>query len=97
MNKLLVISVLVTLLALNAEGFRVLRQAEEKPGSLERVTGAIKSYYDTAVNTVSDGIENIKGLKLEERASNLYTDFTTVVGTYFGIAKDQIVHFYDSQ
>ncbi|CAG6014835.1 apolipoprotein C-II isoform 2-T2 [Menidia menidia] len=97
MNKLLVISVLIALLALSAESFRVPRQAEEEAGTLSKLTDAVKSYYDGAVDTVSGYVESIKGLKLEEKAKNLYTDTTTVVSTYAGIMQDQLYHILYNQ
>ncbi|XP_023154724.1 apolipoprotein C-II [Amphiprion ocellaris] len=93
MNKLLVITVLVALLALNAEGFRVLRQAEEEEqGSLSKVASTIKSYYNSAVDTTSGYIESIKELKLEERATNLYNHVAEILSTYGGIVHDQAYH-----
>ncbi|XP_013872746.1 apolipoprotein C-II [Austrofundulus limnaeus] len=94
MNKLLVVTVLVALLALTAESFRVPRQAEEEEGTLSKITDTVKSYYDSALNTVSGYVESIKGLNLEEKAKNLYTETSTVVSTYAGIAQDQIYHFF---
>ncbi|KAL3059773.1 hypothetical protein OYC64_014383 [Pagothenia borchgrevinki] len=106
MNKLLVITVLVALLAPNAESFRVKRQAEdtegvveevvpevvEEQGSLAKFTDSVKTYYSDAVNTASEYLENIKGMKLEEKAKTLYTETTNVVTTYAGIMQDQIYH-----
>ncbi|XP_072250032.1 apolipoprotein C-II [Leuresthes tenuis] len=98
MNKLLVITVLVAFLALSAESFRMPRQAEEEEGTLSKITEAVKSYYDGAIGTVSGYMESIKGLKLEEKAKNLYTDTSTVVSTYAGIMQDQLYHiFYKEQ
>ncbi|XP_069559977.1 apolipoprotein C-II [Brachyistius frenatus] len=98
MNKLLVITVLVALLAINAESFRVVRQVDEEPGTLTKLTDAVKSYYDGAVNTASGYLESIKGMKLEEKAKTLYSDTTNVVSTYAGIMNDQIYHiFYPQQ
>ncbi|XP_044064684.1 apolipoprotein C-II [Siniperca chuatsi] len=98
MNKLLVITVLVALLALSTESFRVPRQIEEEQGTLTKITDSVRSYYDSAVNSASGYLESIKGLKLEEKAKNLYTDTTTVVSTYAGILQDQIYHiFYPQQ
>uniref|UniRef100_A0A1A7WV35 Apolipoprotein C-II n=2 Tax=Iconisemion striatum TaxID=60296 RepID=A0A1A7WV35_9TELE len=94
MNKLLVVAVLVAFLALSVESFRVPRQAEEEEGTLTKITGTVKSYYDSAVNTVSGYVDSIKGLKLEEKAKNLYDETTTVLGTYAGIAQDQLYHFF---
>ncbi|KAF6716574.1 Apolipoprotein C-II [Oryzias melastigma] len=94
MNKLLVLSVLVALLALSAESFRVPRQTEEEEGSFTKMTGKIKSYYSSAVDTVSGYVDSIKGLKLEEKAKNLYSDTTNIVSTYAGILQDQLYHFF---
>ncbi|XP_037532096.1 apolipoprotein C-II [Nematolebias whitei] len=93
-NKLLVVTVLVALLALSAESFRVPRQAEEEEGTLTKITGTVKSYYDSAVNTVSGYVESLKGLNLDEKAKNLYDETSTVVSTYAGIAHDQLYHFF---
>ncbi|XP_071062270.1 apolipoprotein C-II [Pseudochaenichthys georgianus] len=148
MNKLLVITVLVALLAHNAESFRVSRQAEDtevvvvveeevvvvpeevveevvpekvvpeevvpeevvevvteevvpeevveevvpEKGTMAKFTDSVKAYYSGAVNTASEYLEKIKGLKLEEKAKNLYTETTNVVTTYAGIMHDQIYH-----
>ncbi|XP_073341239.1 apolipoprotein C-II [Pagrus major] len=97
MNKLLVITVLVGLLALSTESFRMPRQVEEEEGTMSKITGTIKSYYDSAVNTASDYIESIKGLKLEEKAVNLYTDTAEVASTYAAIMQDQLYHIIYSQ
>ncbi|XP_031709318.1 apolipoprotein C-II [Anarrhichthys ocellatus] len=96
MNKLLGITVLVALLAVSAESFRMPRQAEEEQelGTLTKITDGIKSYYDSAVNTASGYLENIKGMKLEEKAKTLYTDTTIVLSTYAGIAQDQLYHIF---
>ncbi|XP_017270781.1 apolipoprotein C-II [Kryptolebias marmoratus] len=94
MNKLLVVTVLVALLALSAESFRVPRQAEEEEGTLTKITDTVKSYYDSTVNIVSGYMESLKGLNLDEKAKNLYTETSTVMSTYAGIAQDQIYHFF---
>ncbi|XP_049439226.1 apolipoprotein C-II [Epinephelus fuscoguttatus] len=97
MNKLLVITVLVALLSLSAESFRMPRQAEaveeeEEVGTLTKVSGTIKSYYNDAVNTASGYLDSIRGLKIEEKAKNFYTEATSVITTYAGIFNDQIYH-----
>ncbi|XP_010742293.1 apolipoprotein C-II [Larimichthys crocea] len=97
MNKLLVITVLVALLALSAESFRVPRQTDEDQGTVAKVTGTFKTYYDSAVNTASGYLERIKGLKLEEKAKNFYDDSATAVSTYAGIVQDQLVHMFYTQ
>nr|XP_046256768.1 apolipoprotein C-II [Scatophagus argus] len=97
MNKLLVVTVLVALLA-SAESFRVLRQAEEEEqGTVTKITSAARSYYNKAVNTASEYLESAKGLKLEEKAKNFYSDATTIMGTYLGIMQDQVYHFFSTQ
>ncbi|XP_028986300.1 apolipoprotein C-II [Betta splendens] len=92
MNKLLVLAVLVALLALGAESFRVPRQVDEEQGALSKMADTVKSYYDSAVSTAGDYVESIKNLRLDEKAKKLYTDTATVVSTYTGIAQDQIYH-----
>ncbi|XP_056142665.1 apolipoprotein C-II [Lampris incognitus] len=98
MSKLLVIAALVALLALSAESFRVPREAEEEPGPLASITDTVKSYFNRSVSTVSSCVESIKGLKLEEKAQNIYDDTVKAVGTYAGIVQDQLYHiFYPQQ
>uniref|UniRef100_A0A8C6TG78 Apolipoprotein C-II n=1 Tax=Neogobius melanostomus TaxID=47308 RepID=A0A8C6TG78_9GOBI len=97
MNKLLVITVLAALLAINVEGFRVSRQVEEEQGTLTKMTSAVRSYYDNAVNTASGYLESIKGLKLEEKAQNFYEESSKVMSTYAGIVQDQIYHIVYAQ
>ncbi|XP_060938059.1 apolipoprotein C-II isoform X2 [Limanda limanda] len=95
MMKLLVVAVLVALLALNAEGFRVRREVEEEEqGTLTKITDKVKSLYQGTVSTASGYLESIRGLKLEEKAKNIYLDTSTVVSTYANIAHDQIYHFF---
>ena len=43
------------------------RQAVEEPGTLSKISDTIKSYYDDSVNTASGYMDNIRGLKLEEK------------------------------
>ncbi|KAM7421215.1 hypothetical protein PAMA_015391 [Pampus argenteus] len=97
MNKLLIITVLVALLALSAESFRMPRQAEEE-GTLSKISDTVKSYYNTAINSARGYAEDVKGLKLEEKASNLYHETTAALGTYFSIMQDQLYHIlYQTQ
>lgn len=49
-----------------ADSFRMPRQVEEEEGTISKITGTIRSYYDSAVNTATEYIESIKGLKLEK-------------------------------
>ncbi|KAF7652175.1 hypothetical protein LDENG_00100160 [Lucifuga dentata] len=100
MNKLLVLTVLVALLAVSAESFRMPRQTleeEEERGTLTKITDAFRSYYETAVDKAIGSLESINSLKLEEKAKNVYDETTKAVSTYFGIVQDQIYHiFYPS-
>ncbi|XP_022529959.1 apolipoprotein C-II [Astyanax mexicanus] len=99
MNKLIAITVLVTVLALGTEGFRVPRQAEEEEkGTVATVIDTLKSYYDKSLTTAGGYIEGIKDLKLEEKAKNLYSETTKAVRTYAGIFQDQLYHivYHDS-
>ncbi|KAI4811159.1 hypothetical protein KUCAC02_014077 [Chaenocephalus aceratus] len=61
-------------------------------GTMAKFTDSVKAYYSGAVNTASEYLAKIKGLKLEEKAKNLYTETTNVVTTYAGIMQDQIYH-----
>ncbi|XP_045064681.1 apolipoprotein C-II-like [Coregonus clupeaformis] len=127
MNKILVITVLIALLGLSAQGIRLPRQAEERAaeeavieepapvadvaeaaevveaaaaleqGTLGKLASAIKNYYETSVNTATGWLENIKGLKLQEKAKNAYIDTTTAVSTYSGILQDQVYHILHQQ
>lgn len=59
----------VACFCIGAESFRVPRQVdEEEQGTITKLTDTVKSYYAGAVNTASDYLEQIKGLKLEEKA-----------------------------
>lgn len=97
MNKLLVVAVLVALAALSAEGFRVPREVdaleeEVEQGTFTRITGAIRSKYNNVVNTASGYLDQIRGMKLEEKVKNFYTETTSILDTYIGIAKDQLYY-----
>lgn len=50
------------------ESFRVTRQADEEQGTLSKIADTFTSYYNKAVDTASDYLERIKGLKIEEKA-----------------------------
>ncbi|XP_061633639.1 apolipoprotein C-II [Phyllopteryx taeniolatus] len=96
--KLLVVTVLLGLLAVSVEGFRMPRQVEEEEqGPLTTFTNGIKSYYSDVVNTVHDYVDTIKGLKIEEKIKNLYTETSTIVSTYSGIFQDQLYHVFYAQ
>ncbi|XP_050931944.1 apolipoprotein C-II [Lates calcarifer] len=97
MNKLLVVTVLVAVFALSAESLHVPRQAEEEQGTLTQIADKVRSFYDSTINTASGYIEGIKGLKLEEKAKNIYDDTTSAVNTYVGILHDQLYHIFYSQ
>merc|ERR1739838_839458 len=133
MNKLFVITVLVALLAVNTQGFRVARQAEEEvvaeapaeeivaeapaeeivaeapaeetvaeapaeemvaealaeevvaeaPGTMTKMTNAVKYYYASSVDTATGYLD---------KAKNLYEDTSRAMTTYAGIMKDQTYH-----
>ncbi|KAM6968093.1 apolipoprotein C-II [Aplochiton taeniatus] len=70
---------------------------EQAPGTLARITDSVKSYYDHSVNTATGYLDNIRGLKLEEKAKNMYDDTTRAVTTYFGIMQDQVYHIFYTQ
>ncbi|XP_077455091.1 apolipoprotein C-II [Stigmatopora argus] len=98
MNKFLVLTVLLSLLAVSTEGFRMPRQVtDEEQGPLTMISEKIKSYYSNAVDTVNSYVDAIKGLKIEQKAKNLYTDTTTILGTYSGIFQDQLYHLVYNQ
>ncbi|XP_037392609.1 apolipoprotein C-II [Pygocentrus nattereri] len=100
MHKLITITVLIAVLALGAESFRVPRQVEdtdEEKGTVATVMDTLKSYYDQGLNTASGYIENIKELKLEEKAKNLLDETSQAVRTYFGIFQDQLYHIVYTQ
>ncbi|CAF95500.1 unnamed protein product [Tetraodon nigroviridis] len=92
MNKLLVCTVLLALLAVGVESFRVPRQTDEEQGTITKITDAFRTYYNKAVDTASGYLEKIRGLKIEEKATNLYTETKTVVRTYAEIFQDQLYH-----
>ena len=39
----------------------------EEAGTLTKITDTIKSYYDGSVNTASGYVDDIRGMKLEEK------------------------------
>ncbi|XP_052473561.1 apolipoprotein C-II [Carassius gibelio] len=92
MNKLLVITFVIAVLALGAESFRVPRQVEEEKGTIATVVDTLKSYYDQSIDTASGYVETIKGYKPYEKAKNLYADTVQAVSTYAGIFNDQLYH-----
>uniref|UniRef100_A0A665SVL8 Apolipoprotein C-II n=1 Tax=Echeneis naucrates TaxID=173247 RepID=A0A665SVL8_ECHNA len=93
MNKLLVVTVLVSLFALSAESFRLPRQTEEEQGTISAITDKIRNLYGNTVNTANEYLGKLKGMKLEEKVKNFYYETSTVVGTYAGILQDQFYHF----
>ncbi|KAM7383192.1 hypothetical protein PAMP_002864 [Pampus punctatissimus] len=98
MNKPLIITVLVALIVHSSESFRMPRQAEEEEGTFTKISDTVKSYYNSAINSARGYVENVKGLKLEEKASNLYRETSTALSTYAGIVQDQLYHIiYQTQ
>ncbi|XP_062393736.1 skin secretory protein xP2-like [Sardina pilchardus] len=69
----------------------------EEEGTATRVMNTLRSYYDQTLNTASGYLEDIKGLKLEEKAKNLYVDTSSTVKTYAGVMQDQLYHMIGSQ
>ncbi|XP_048116026.1 apolipoprotein C-II-like [Alosa alosa] len=63
-----------------------------KQGTAARVMNTLRSYYDQTLNTASGYLEDIRELKLEEKAKNLYVETTTAVRTYAGVVQDQLYH-----
>ena len=51
-----------------AESFRVRRQDTEEEGTMTLVMDSLKGYYDTTITTASGYLENLKGMRLEEKA-----------------------------
>ncbi|KAK0150804.1 Apolipoprotein C-II [Merluccius polli] len=95
MNKLLIIAVMVTLLALSAESSRMPRQAvEEERGTMTKITDSIRSYYDDSITTANGYIESIKGMKMEEKAMNMFEETSKAVSTYATILQDQLYHYF---
>jgi len=71
---------------------------EEAPGTMTKMTNAVKYYYASSVDTATGYVESIRGLKLEEKAKNLYDDTSRAMTTYAGIMQDQMYHlFWPSQ
>lgn len=95
MRTFLVVAVLIALLAVGAECARLPRDAEE--GTVTKVLDAFKGYYDQGITSASGYLESIKGMKLEEKAKNLFDETTTAVRTYAGIMQDQLYHIFQSQ
>merc|ERR1712112_683655 len=61
-------------------------------GPVTRVTDTIKQYYASTVDTANSYMESIQGLKLEEKAKNLYDGTVEAASTYTGIIYAQIYH-----
>ncbi|KAL7875079.1 hypothetical protein SRHO_G00060490 [Serrasalmus rhombeus] len=100
MHKLITITVLIAVLALGVESFLVPVKVEdmhEEKGTVATVIDTLKSYYDQGLNTASGYIENIKELKLEEKAKTLLDETSQAVRTYFGIFQDQLYHIVYTQ
>ncbi|XP_042564965.1 apolipoprotein C-II [Clupea harengus] len=94
MRNLLVIAVLIALCTVGAESFRVRRQDTEEEGTMTLVMDSLKGYYDTTITTASGYLDNLKGMRLEEKAKNLFEETTTAVKTYGGILQDQLYHLF---
>ncbi|XP_026800588.1 apolipoprotein C-II [Pangasianodon hypophthalmus] len=93
MNKLVIVTVLITVLALGVESFRLPREAEnEEAGPVTFVIDKLRSYYDYSLDIAGSYVETIKDLKLDEKAKNLYEETTGAVRTYAGIVQDQLYH-----
>ncbi|XP_058256317.1 apolipoprotein C-II [Hemibagrus wyckioides] len=96
MNKLVIVSVLIALLALGADSFRVPREIEEEEeeekGPVTMIMDKLKNYYDYSLGVAGSYVDTIKELKLDEKAKNLYEETTGAVRTYAGIFQDQLYH-----
>ncbi|XP_076136054.1 apolipoprotein C-II-like [Alosa pseudoharengus] len=97
MRNVLLFAVLIALLAVGAESFRMPRQTEEEEGTVATVLVTLKSYYDKGITSASGYLDSIKGMKLEEKAKNLFGETTAAVKTYAGIMQDQLYHMFGSQ
>ncbi|KAF4088487.1 hypothetical protein AMELA_G00083590 [Ameiurus melas] len=100
MNKLVIVTVLIVVLAFGVESFRVPRdtEEEEEPGPVTLLIGKLRNYYDYSLNVAGSYVETIKDLKLDEKAKNLYDETTGAVRTYAGIVQDQLYHMiYSSE
>ncbi|XP_017343905.1 apolipoprotein C-II [Ictalurus punctatus] len=100
MNKLVIVTVLIVVLACGVESFRVPREIEEEEekGPVTLFIGKLRNYYDYSLNVAGTYIGTIKDLKLEEKAKNLYDETTGAVRTYAGIVQDQLYHMiYSSE
>ncbi|XP_052002871.1 uncharacterized protein LOC127657918 isoform X1 [Xyrauchen texanus] len=92
MNKLLAITVLIVVLALEAESFRMPRQAEEEKGTIASVVDTLKFYYDMSVDTASGYVETIKDYKLEEKAKLHYRAMKSRLHTVPGSTVHRQLH-----
>ncbi|KAK3572255.1 hypothetical protein QTP86_029415 [Hemibagrus guttatus] len=94
MNKLVIVSVLIALLTLGAESFRVPREIEEeeKKGPVTMIIDKLRNYYDYSLGVAGSYVDTIKDLNLDEKAKNLYEETTGAVRTYAGIFQDQLYH-----
>jgi len=71
---------------------QVAPESEVVKGPVTKITDGIQHYYAQGVDTVNGYIEGIKGLKLEEKAKNLYDESVKAGNTYYGIIYDQVYH-----
>ncbi|XP_060726815.1 apolipoprotein C-II [Tachysurus vachellii] len=100
MNKLVIVSILIALLALGAESFRVKRETkdEEEKGPVTALIDKLRNYYDYSLGVAGSYVDTIKDLKLDEKAKNLYEETTGAARTYAGIFQDQLYHMiYSSE
>ncbi|CAL8359292.1 unnamed protein product [Arctogadus glacialis] len=82
MNKLIIITLLVSLVALSAESFRLPRQAvEEKTDILTKITDGIKISY-----------EELPGKNLRLKAENLFNDVTMGAFMYMYMIQERIYY-----
>ncbi|CAL8258725.1 unnamed protein product [Boreogadus saida] len=82
MNKLIIITVLVSLVALSAESFSLPRQAvEEKTDILTKITDGIKISY-----------ESLRGKNLRLEAENLFNDVTMVAFIQMYMIQERIYY-----
>ena len=44
------------------------RDAEQEEGTLSKISGHARTYYDQALTAASGYLDSIKGLKIEEKA-----------------------------
>ncbi|KAL4657708.1 apolipoprotein C-II-like [Arapaima gigas] len=95
MNRLLAATVLIALFSYGADGFRILKEVPEPAedsDAFSTVTNTLWSVWEKSIDTANSWMENLKSLKLDEKAKNMFHETTKAMTTYSGIVHDQMYY-----